>query len=239
MIYQAILLLDEAERRIRRPNTQRVYESLDGWWRRSAHKIDGKNNFKIPEEPAVSEAIVEQMELAKQDFILNAHRLEPDIAGIDTLEFHAEAPRKRKTGIGRRAKPTDFRFYRSGIGELDLRIEAKVLIKEPDIAREYLSQKNGLGRFSDPSEPYTDAAVGGMIAYTLSADQDTWLTSIRDNMAASSPNIPTFHHSVIPNGQSVLFCRVPFNYSKSPEQSEVLVFHHVLEFDSDPPARIA
>jgi hypothetical protein len=235
-IYQVIRLFEEAERRIRSAEGQAHYGKFDGWWRNSAQRINGTGAFKVPEETAVSEALIEQMELAKQDFMLNAHKLEPDIGDIDTLEFHAEAPRRQKTGIGRRAKPTDFRFYRSGLRGFDLRIEAKVLTKDADIAKAYLS-KEGLGRFSDPKEPYTDELVGGMIAYTVSDDRITWLSKIRNRVASSSPTIPLFDHHVLLNGHPTLFCRVPFNFAKTPPQSEVLVFHLVLEFDCVPPAR--
>jgi len=235
-IYQVIRLFEEAERRIRSAEGQRRYGNLHGWWRKASHRINGKNGFKVPEETAISEALVEQMELAKRDFILNARMLEIDIADIDSLEFHAEAPRRQKTGIGRYAKPTDFRFYRSGVGGFDLRIEAKVLTKDVEIARNYLSAE-GLGRFSDPKEPYTDQLVGGMIAYTVSEDRAAWLQKLNKEMMAASPSIPSFNHAVLPSAQPTLFSQVPFNHKETPAQTEVLVFHLVLEFDCAPPAR--
>jgi hypothetical protein len=235
-IYQVVRLFEEAERRIRSTEGQKHYTGLTGWWRKSAHRINSKNGFKVPEETAVSEALVEQMELVKRDFMLNAHNLEPDIADIDSLEFHAEAPRRQKTGIGRFAKPTDFRFYRSGLGSFDLRIEAKVLTKEAEISKNYLS-RDGLGRFSDPKEPYTDELVGGMIAYTVAEDRATWLARISSQMVSASPAISSFQHTLPPSEQQILFSQVPFNYVKSPAQAEVLVFHIVLEFDCTPSAR--
>jgi hypothetical protein len=235
-IYQVIRLFEEAERRIRSPEGQARYSSLEGWWRKSAQRINGKSGFKVPEERAVSEALVEQMELVKKDLMLNSHKLEPDIADIDTLEFHAEAPRRQKAGIGRRAKPTDFRFYRSGLGGFDLRIEAKVLTKDTEILRKYLSGE-GLGRFSHSKEPYTDELVGGMVAYTVSENKLGWLTKLSGETASMSPSIATFHYPVLPIGEPTLFSQVPFNFIKVPPQSEVLVFHLVLEFDCAPPAR--
>ena len=235
-IYQVIRLFEEAERRIRSTDGQQHYSNLDGWWRKASHRINGKNGFKVPEETAISQALVEQMELAKRDFMLSARRLESDIADIDSLEFHAEAPRKQKTGIGRRAKPTDFRFYRSGLGGFDLRIEAKVLTKDVEIVKNYLSA-NGLGRFSDPNEPYTDELVGGMIAYTVSQDRATWLKKLKKEMLAASPAFSSFHYALPPSAQPTLFSRVPFNYKKKPPQTEVLIFHLVLEFDCAPSAR--
>lgn len=231
-----VRLFEEAERRVRGADGQERYTNLGGWWRKASHRLNGKNGFKVPEETAISEALFEQMQFAKRDFVLNAQSFEPDIADIDSLEFHTEAPRRQKQGIGRKAKPTDFRFYRSGLGDFELRIEAKVITKDTDIAKHYLSGE-GLGRFSDPKEPYTDELVGGMISYTVTEDRAAWANKISAHMASSSPTIPTFHHPLPPSGQQTLFCQVPFAYSKTPPQSDVLVFHLVLEFDCAPSAR--
>lgn len=236
MLYQVLVLFREAEKRIRSAERQAYYTQLEGWWRKASHKLNGQNGYKVPEETAVSEAIIEEMEAIKRDLVLNAPSLGPDMADIDSLQFHAEAPRKKKTGIGRRAKPTDFRFYRSGLGGLDLRIEAKVITKEADIAKSYLS-KDGLGRFSHPTEPYTDDLIGGMVAYTVTEDRVSWEAKIKSEISFLSPAIPTFHHPLPPGGEPALFSQVPFKLVKNPAQSEVLVFHLVLEFDCAPSAR--
>ena len=235
-ILQVALLFAEAERRIRSPEGQAKYSVLDGWWRKASHRINGTNGYRIPEETALSEALRDEMENAKRDLILRRITLGPDIGDIDSLEIHTEVPRRQKKGIGSKSKPTDFRIYRSGLGDVELRIEAKVIVKDKDIENHYLSQ-NGLGRFSDPNEPYTDELVGGMVAYTVSDDRSSWSKKIDDGMAAASPTIPTFHHDLPQCGSSTLFCRVPYTHLKTPSQSEVLVFHLVLEFDCQPAAR--
>lgn len=235
-IYQAVLLFCEAEKRIRDSELQNYYSGLEGWWRPTAQKVNGKKGYKVPEETAVSEAIVEQMEVVKKEFILSSGDLNPDIAGIDNLEFHAEAPRNKKTGIGRRAKPTDFRFYRSGIGGFDLRIEAKVITKNSEVKSHYLS-KEGLGRFSDSREPYTDDLVGGMVAYTMTESEKVWEERIKTDLSLLNTSIQTFHHAVHPHTRQILFSKVPFSHLDNPNRNEVLVFHFVLEFDCSPSAR--
>ena len=87
------------------------------------------------------------------------------MASVDNLGVAIEQPRKAKAGIGKRSKPTDIRFYRLGSAALDLRIEAKVVLREGDIKSAYLSEI-GMKRFSDPKEPYTDYEIGGMMAYS-------------------------------------------------------------------------
>ncbi|KAB2699924.1 hypothetical protein [Brucella lupini] len=236
-IFQVALLFAEAERRIRSSEGQAKYTSLDGWWRKSSHRINGTHGYRVPEETAISEALRDEMENAKRDLMLRRAALGPEVADIDSLEFHTEAPRRQKTGIGRKAKPTDFRFYRSGLGDIELRIEAKVIVKDKDITDQYLSL-HGLGRFSDPKEPYTDELVGGMVAYTVTDDRGAWSKKIDAGMAAATPVIPTFHHSLPQEGgDTTLFCRVPYTHAKFPPQAEVLVFHLVLEFDCHPEAR--
>jgi hypothetical protein len=232
-IHQVAVLFHEAEQRIRSADGQARYPNIDGWWRQTAHKINGKAGYQVPEETAVSEAFIEEMENAKRDMILDAS-LDPDLANIDLLEFAAEVPRRQKKGIGRKSKPTDFRFYRSGLGDIELRIEAKVVVDTGDISKHYLSSK-GLGRFSDPDEPYTDELIGGMVAYTVTDDRSTWQARINAGMTSAS--IASFHYALPQNGQRLLFSQVPYMHVKTPVQTEVLVFHLVLELDCAPSAR--
>lgn len=233
-IYQVAALFREAERRVRSVEGQNRYPKLDGWWRSATHRISGKTGYRVPEETAVSEALIEEMEKAKREMILTARTLGPDFADIDLLEFAPEVPRRKKKGIGRKSKPTDFRFYRSGLGDVDLRIEAKVVVQNGDIGKHYLS-KNGIGRFSDPDEPYTDNLVGGMIAYTVTDDRASWEARIHAGLTTAC--ITNFYHPLPQDGQQLLWSQVPYTHAKTQPQSEVLVFHLVLELDCDPPAR--
>ena len=192
-------------------------------------------HVRIPSETAVSEAIVEVIETLREAIILNLEPAYDDLVDVDGLQFSLEAPRRRKKGIGRHAKPTDIRVYRLGSEILDLRIEAKCLVRASDIARSYLS-KDGIERFSDPHEPYTDHEVGGMVAYTICGDRSYWLTKIDSALSARVPPIPTFKHRIHTSPDETLFCMVPYSPHNG-RKSEVLVFHLVLEFNSDPPVR--
>jgi hypothetical protein len=141
----------------------------------------------------------------------------------------------RARRFGKRSKPTDIRFYRTGSEILDLRVEAKIVLRDRDISASYLS-RDGLKRFSNPAEPYTDHEIGGMLAYTVSDDRVTLQRKIDDALKASTPPIATFRHRVRASPEETLFCRVPYAAAET-TRNEVLVFHLVLEFDGDPSVR--
>ena len=234
-VYQVIRLFREAEKRIQSPEGQSRYTALRGWWRPAKHRLKKGGRVRIPSETAVSEAIVEVIETLKENIIL---RLEPaydDLVDVDGLQFSLEAPRRRKKGIGRHAKPTDIRVYRLGSEILDLRIEAKSIVTDGDIARSYLSE-DGIERFSDRHEPYTDQEIGGMVAYTVCGDRSSWLDKIDRGLSAKVPPIPTFKERIHTSPDETLFCRVPYTPRKG-SRNDVLVFHLVLRFDSEPPIR--
>jgi hypothetical protein len=234
MLHQAILLLEEAQRRIRTADAQQRLTQLDGWWRPKKSKINGKS-VRVPAEEAISEALWEEMERIKEEIILNNTNVDPNLSNLDTLQVSLETPRRRKKGIGKYSKPTDIRFYRTGSEILDLRVEAKVLLRDRDIPKSYVSA-HGLRRFSDPGEPYTDHELGGMLAYTISSEKTVWLSKIHDALNAASPPYPTFKYRVRTLQDETLFCRAPYA-AKAALRNEVLVFHIVLEFDGDPSAR--
>ncbi|MBI1776200.1 MAG: hypothetical protein HYR63_12710 [Proteobacteria bacterium] len=228
------MLLQEAERRIRTTESQQRLTQLDGWWRNKRAKLNGKS-VRVPAEEALSEALWEEMEQVKEDIILKIIPSDASLSNLDTLQVSLETPRRKKKGIGKRSKPTDIRFYRTGSDILDLRVEAKIILRDRDIPASYLS-RDGLKRFSDPAEPYTDHEIGGMLAYTISDDRESWLAKIDNALKAATPPIATFKHRVRASTDETLFCRIPYAAAIT-ARNELLVFHMVLEFDGDPNAR--
>ena len=234
-VYQVICLLKEAERRIRSPEGRNRYTALRGWWRPTKARLRNGEHARIPSETALSEAIIGEIESLIEEVVLKIAPAPDDLFDLDGLQFSLETPRRRKKGIGTRAKPTDIRVYRLGSEIIDLRIEAKILIKDGDLRKSYLSSR-GLKRFSDPDEPYTEQEIGGMLAYTVTENRLAWLTKIDSALFTSVPSIPTFKRRIHTSSDETLFCRVPYSPKKG-TRTDVLVFHLVLEFDSDPPAR--
>jgi hypothetical protein len=232
-LHQVVQLLREAEKRIRTPAGQARYTALEGWWRNSSVKLAGRGTTKIPSEEALSEAIVDEIQLLREEMVLAPRN--SNFLNIDSLEFTLEAPRRHKKGIGKHSKPTDIRVYRLGSEVIDLRIEAKTLVQDKDIST-YLSAR-GLKRFSDPDEPYTDHEIGGMLAYTVTDTSTIWTEKISGSFRSAAPPIPNFKHALLSSSDETLFCSVPYQRKPATSRKEVLVFHLVLEFDSDPAAR--
>jgi hypothetical protein len=234
MLRQALRLLGEAHCRVCSASGQAKLRQLDGWWRAKRQQLNGKPVL-VPSEEAISEALWEEMEKIKEEIVLKVRPADPSMESIDTLQVCTELPRRNKAGIGKKAKPTDIRFYRIGSEILDLRIEAKVVPREGDLNSAYLS-KDGLKRFSNPKEPYTDHEIGGMLAYSVTDDKAVWLVRIDNALRGSNPPIPTFKHRIQAAAEETLFSRVPYVVHTGP-RNEVLVFHVVLEFASEPDAR--
>ena len=78
-LHQAILLLNEAQRRIRMPATQQRLTQLDGWWRTKKSKINGKST-RVPSEEAISEALWEEMERIKEEIVLTNLNADPNLS---------------------------------------------------------------------------------------------------------------------------------------------------------------
>ena len=236
MLRQVMFLLHEAHRRVSTTERQRELRGIDGWWRSNKKvRLNGKLCL-VPSEEAISEALCREMEAIQREIVLQIFpkSTDPSMASIDTLQVCPEQPRRIASGIGKKAKPTDIRFYRIGSAVLDLRVEAKVLLSENDIKKAYLS-KNGIKRFSDARDPYTEQEIGGMLAYVVTDDRLIWLGRIEGAMRASVPAISTFKHGIQAATEETLFCSVP--YAVAGPRNEVLVFHVVLEFACEPDAR--
>lgn len=234
MLRQSLLLLAEAQQRICCEPTQTQLHQLEGWWRDAKTQIQGKM-FRVPSEEAITEALCVEMEKIRNELVVQGMRGDRRLAGIDTLAVASDQPRNMKTGIGKKSKPTDIRFYRLNSEALDLRIEAKVLIRQADIKSAYLSKK-GLLRFSDAREPYSDHEIGGMVGYAVTDSTTKWLSRIEQALQSSAPPYPTFRYQLQSLADDTLFSRVPYKVQTG-TRNEVLVFHIVLEFVCDPDAR--
>lgn len=223
----AVAVLREVERDLRNPANLAQFRRR-GWWRRATKRNHRGQDVRIPEEDAISDALIERIQQLQE-----RPRHGSAVAANRRLRFHSQQRRRRQEGIGPQGrKNTDITVY--GLDEvcLDLRIEAKVLFEAADVSREYGSQR-GLLRYADPVNPYTIEIIGGMLAYCLTEDLTEWagrleaaLASVEEVAAIATVTMPGE-----PNG--ILCCDV----ANTGAVRKVTVFHLGLEFDTDPVSR--
>lgn len=169
---KALWGLEQAAERLRNADTRAQMELAGDWWRK-AKKSGAMRGVEIPEENAVTSALQDLFdEICSEQEICGT-------GGMDLRHFHFHAERRRKTdpNRGRMTKPTDIAIIFRAHEAYDLRIEAKTLVHEAEIASQYMSD-HGLLRFEDPDNPYTDKPYGGMIAYIVKDDTETWSSRV-------------------------------------------------------------
>lgn len=206
--------LVEAEHIIRNGNAPIDHLAMDGWWRSGPRKI-GRTSILVPAENAVTDLLVRTLEgiRGKSD--------RDDLLRTQEIQFSQQAPRKIQKRIGSAALTTDIRAHSGAIPDLDLRIESKVLFGGGDLTA--YCGKNGLLRFGDVAEPYTDAPVGMMLAYTVRHDKAHWKKSIAGKAHGGGDILSAGHIWYASDITRIADCTT--------------VLHLALDFDTDPEAR--
>ena len=212
--------LFEAELLIRTGRAPFDFLAKEGWWRNSSGQVRGKP-VKVPAENSITDLLVRTLEQ-----IRNAAGA-GDLLHQQGIIFSQQAPRRTQARIGSKALTTDIRAVSASLPNLDLRIEAKVLLGKNDLSS-YCGSK-GLLRFGDVKEPYTDAPVGVMLGYFVRYDGQYWKRSIETkiqplNCVAETSDISSA-------GQVVLACDLTRGTART------TVLHVALSFDTDPDAR--
>lgn len=202
----------------------RPYQARTGWWR-SARQKNGKGIIvSIPSEDAITDALVETLEG------MRASALPGDPLYDLNIAFASQQPRQVQTRAGAKSLTTDLRAFVPGNPSLDFRVEAKVLCKGNDLIKGYLGAE-GLMRFADAANPYTTGMVGGMVGYTVNAQDPCWehrlVTGLADH--ASTTNVATVAITAPPPA----FAACDVNSSNTGRR--VTIFHVMLPFETDPP----
>lgn len=218
---RAVLALHTSEGRAR-------HHGKRGYWR-SPRRLSGVARVRVPSETAVSEALVREFKSIAADQFVSG-RTEDE---MDLRHFHiaAEKYREMDPAIGDHSKPTDIAIeLREGL-IFDLRIEAKTVTTEAEVATGYIDE--GLKRFDDASNPYTVERFGAMIAYVVNDDETIWERRVDAGVttyvgstrigttALSGRGFPTSMHRFIPD-------------TKGPDEIEVRVLHFVFPVEADP-----
>lgn len=224
--------LREAARRIGAADLKAHYEARLGWFGKARRRQGG---HRFPMEEAISHALVEVLKKMQSEQLVEGR----SSFGIDLarMEFQTEVPRKIEEGIGRKSNPTDIMIAITH-DDIDLRIEAKNVLKAADVSREYLGA-NGLGRFDNVQSPYTMKKFGAMVAYVMDLDAARWSKQITQAIWNTDPPLTilttiiagealttTSHEREIDN---------PLHKIKGYCRTDVV--HLVLEFEASPSLR--
>lgn len=197
-----------------------------GWWRNKARVNERGIKVSVPNEDAITDAIVERIhqlkEIAPVGSVIAANR---------TMSIRAQELRRGQAGIGPLGlKDTDITAYRFDQVGLDLRIEAKVVFDGDDLTKEYLSER-GILRFADAENPYTREILGGMVLYCLTKSGGHW----RDQVAAGLQSLPSVEDvgrvARVNSDESVLCCDVRRGAGAC---GRVTVIHFELRFETNP-----
>ena len=226
MVSGAVAILREVEAGLGQPSVMAQLTCKDGWWRKAQRKNHLGQKVRVPEEDAITDAIVSQIqdtrEFAKPGSALHKH---------NNLHFFSQQKRKKQKGIGPKGKKnTDITVYDPERLSLDLRIETKIVFSESDLSKEYCSEK-GILRFADIESPYTTTIVGGMISYCVSRSTSHWENRIESDLSGVVGVTYVMRALIDGEYQPSVCCDVLRQDQKLPR---VTVFHLALEFQTDP-----
>lgn len=221
----AVGMLEEAADDLADPANLAEYIK-PGWWRTKARANERGIMVSVPNEDAITDAIVERIHQLKE--------IAPDgsvIAANRTMSIRAQELRRGQAGIGPLGlKDTDITAYRFDQIGLDLRIEAKVVFDGDDLTKEYLSDR-GILRFADAENPYTREVLGGMVSYCVTKAGGHW----RDQIATGLRSLPSVEDvgrvARVGSDASLLCCDVRRGGGAC---GRVTVIHFELRFQTDP-----
>ncbi|SCB30349.1 hypothetical protein GA0061099_1004451 [Bradyrhizobium yuanmingense] len=205
--------------------------------RRAKHekRIDWFRDKKsgIPRENSVTRAIADEFKRLKARQGISGTGVQP--MDLRHISIECEVPRPYDPGISDKAKPTDIAFSLFKDGVLDLRIEAKTITSIADL-KTYIGSE-GLLRFEDGSNPYTVAPFGGMVAYVVDEDADSWdrriASRLKEALGAERTYVTTIGTAI----HQVSTHNFVLTTDEGTAAYEVGVVHLAIEIDAVPSRR--
>ncbi|MCP1549647.1 MULTISPECIES: hypothetical protein [Methylorubrum] len=231
-----VLAIRLAVQTLNTPEVRAREERRPGWFGEPLQKYRGT---RLPDETAVSRAIIAMMRKTRDRQFIAAPLVEPGIPDLKRMDFNVEVDRAVEEETGNQSKPTDIQIAIHAAG-IDLRIEAKKLTVESEIESQYLS-RHGLLRFDNAKAPYTLGAFGCMIAYVTDRDTPAWQASIEAGLQANLPGDRLT--TTLIAGEEIRTTKhvldVDLEVSEVKGHFHVDVIHMVFEFEARPSRRVA
>ncbi|WP_441277226.1 hypothetical protein AB7783_07120 [Tardiphaga sp. 172_B4_N1_3] len=201
------------------------YEKKTDWFR--------SKKTGIPRENSVTRALADQFKEIRAKQAISgsgAHVLD-----LRHISIECELPRPFDPGISDEAKPTDIAISMFKDGELDLRIEAKTIVSKADL-RKYVGA-DGMLRFEDGKNPYTVSPFGGMVAYVVDSDAETWSKEIAEKVASAVGEGRTYSRKIGTADHQVSKHSFALEAEEGSPAYSVDVVHLALEIDAIPSKR--
>lgn len=188
-VERVVVAIDLAARHLAEEEVRAELEASEGWFGRRRGGAAAQR--RVPQENAITQALQETLQQWARSMYLTQVTPIQGLPDISRMYFAIEQPPGQAAGsmarrLGRKAPRTDLRIEIRDEADLDLRLEAKVLVRPGDVSSTYLGP-SGIGRFDDRESPYTLGRWGGMIAYVVDETQATWTARIAAALAELRP----------------------------------------------------
>lgn len=191
-------------------------------------------NSKVPLENSVTQAICERLEEVQSAQAITGYR-DARYPDISEMSFAVEQPPPRRAvnyvpPIGDASDRNDLRLWIAK-GQLDMRMEAKVILDLKSLKDTYLGAA-GVKRFDDQEVPYTTMPFGMMIGYVVDQNDRDWLDILRGAVRDQA----LYHHETSMFGNSDRFT-TRHSLPSGCRATHVEVIHLIAEITARPDAR--
>ena len=163
-----LAIFRKAEEELCRPDTWSEFKKKRGALGRKRVRRHEGITKRYPNEDAITTELGEIVQTLRRSLPLG-HFLR-----ANEVEFHVERPVRSAARAGRHARKLDFFVLAaSGISAPELALEAKTVRIPSDVRNRYLGC-DGIGCFLEPDSPYSQAPLGGMLAYSFTDSSVSW-----------------------------------------------------------------
>ena len=171
-----LVIFRKAEEELRQPNTWGEFKKKRGALGRKRARRREKIAIRYPNEDAITTELGEIVQTLRRSLPLG-HFLR-----ANEVEFHVERPVRSAVRTGRHSRKVDFFVLAaSGVSAPELALEAKTVRIPSDITNHYLGC-DGIGCFLVPESPYSQAPIGGMLAYSFTDLSVSWRHEIESTL---------------------------------------------------------
>ena len=220
-----LLILRKAEKELRQPANWDEFKKKRGAFGRRHVRRREMVTIRYPNEDAITTELGQIVQTLRRRLPLG-HFLR-----ANEVEFHVERPVRSSVRAGRHSKKVDFYVLASsGSSAPELALEAKAVRKASDIGNQYLGSE-GIGCFLEPESPYSEAPIGGMLAYSIAGSSVPWSKEIKS--ALQGGDYPATWLRCVQIGVEEVPTLVSGHDRTSMGLGPIAILHLKMSFDAD------